>query len=146
MKYGPRGQAVHLAHRVQSAAKRLDVPLLVTDAVRRRTTNRFTSLRVCTSRLQGIDEPQELFTLFPAAEAERLQGDLDRYAVALAAFEEGNLDVAEAHLEALLADGPGTPASFLAQQTAAQRRGALGRRADDLFGSVGDAVIEILSK
>jgi adenylate cyclase len=146
MKYGPRGQAVHLAHRVQSAAKRLDVPLLVTDAVRRRTTNRFTSLRVCTSRLQGIDEPQELFTLFPTAEAERLQADLDRYATALAAFEEGNLDLAEAHLAALLADGPGTPASFLAQQTAAQRRGAWGRRADDLFGSADDAVIEILSK
>ena len=144
MKYGPRGRAVNLAHRVQSAAKHLDVPLLVTDAVRRRVSNRLTALRVCTSKLPGIDEPLDLFTLFPAADAERLQGDLDRYAVALAAYERGDLDLAESELENLLAMGPSTPASFLAQQTAALRRGALGRRSDDLLGSGGDAVIEIL--
>lgn len=144
MKYGPRGRAMNLASRVQTAAKRLDVPLLVTDAVRRRVSSRLTALRVCTARLPGIEEPLELFTLLPAADAERLQGDLDRYAVALAAYERGDLDVAERELEELLAAGPATPAAFLAQQTAALRRGALGRRSDDLLGSAGDAVIEIL--
>jgi hypothetical protein len=131
---------------VQTAAKHLDVPLLVTDSVRRRASSRLTALKVCTARLPGIDEPQELYTLFPAADAERLQGDLDRYAIALAAFEEGDLDLAEQELESLLADGPSTPAAFLSQQTAALRRGGLGRRADDLFASGNDAVIEILSK
>jgi hypothetical protein len=120
------------------------MPLLVTDAVRRRASTRLTALRVCTARLPGIDEPLELFTLFPAADAERLQGDLDRYAVALAAYEQGDLDLAESELQGLLAMGPSTPASFLAQQTAALRRGALGRRSEDLLGSAGDAVIEIL--
>jgi class 3 adenylate cyclase len=144
MKYGPRGRAMNLASRVQTAAKRLDVPLLVTDAVRRRVSSRLTALRVCTARLPGIEEPLELFTLLPAADAERLQGDLDRYAMALAAYERGDLDVAERELEELLAAGPATPAAFLAQQTAALRRGALGRRSDDLLGSAGDAVIEIL--
>jgi len=144
MKYGPRGRAMNLASRVQTAAKRLDVPLLVTDAVRRRVSSRLTALRVCTARLPGIEEPLELFTLFPAADAERLQGDLDRYAMALAAYERGDFDVAEQALEDLLATGPGTPAAFLAQQTAALRRGALGRRSDDLLGSAGDAIIEIL--
>ncbi|BBO35320.1 adenylate/guanylate cyclase domain-containing protein [Lacipirellula parvula] len=146
MKYGPRGRAMNLASRVQTAAKHLDVPLLVTDAVRRRASSRLTALKVCTARLPGIEDPQELFTLFPAADAERLQGDLDRYAIALAAFEEGDLDLAERELESLLSDGPSTPAAFLAQQTAALRRGGLGRRADDLFASGNDAVIEILSK
>ena len=144
MKYGPRGRAMNLASRVQTAAKRLDVPLLVTDAVRRRLSSRLTALRVCTARLPGIEDPLELFTLFPAADAERLQGDLDRYAMALAAYERGDLDFAEQALEDLLAVGPATPAAFLAQQTAALRRGALGRRADDLLGSAGDAVVEIL--
>jgi hypothetical protein len=144
MKYGPRGRAMNLASRVQTAAKRLDVPLLVTDAVRRRVSSRLTALRVCTARLPGIEEPLELFTLFPAADAERLQGDLDRYAMALAAYERGDLDFAEQALEDLLAVGPATPAAFLAQQTAALRRGALGRRSDDLLGSAGDAVVEIL--
>jgi class 3 adenylate cyclase len=144
MKYGPRGRAMNLASRVQTAAKRLDVPLLVTDAVRRRVSSRLTALRVCTARLPGIEEPLELFTLFPAADAERLQGDLDRYAMALAAYERGDLDFAEQAIEDLLAVGPATPAAFLAQQTAALRRGALGRRSDDLLGSAGDAVVEIL--
>jgi adenylate cyclase len=146
MKYGPRGRAVNLAHRVQSATKHLDAPLLVTDAVRRRASSRLTALRVCTSQLPGIDESQDLYTLFPAADAQRLQDDLDRYATALAAYERGDLDVAEEYLDALLDAGPSTPAAFLAQQTAAVRRGALGRRADDLLGSAGDAVIEILLK
>ncbi|MBL9161569.1 MAG: adenylate/guanylate cyclase domain-containing protein [Planctomycetaceae bacterium] len=145
MKYGPRGRAMNLASRVQTAAKRLDVPLLVTDAVRRQASTRLTALRVCTARLPGIEDPVELFTLLPTADAERLQRDLDRYAVALAAYERGDLDEAERELEALLAAGPATPAAFLAQQTAALRRGALGRRADDLLGSSGDAVIEILA-
>jgi adenylate cyclase len=146
MKYGPRGRAVNLASRVQTAAKRLDMPLLVTDAVRRRASTRLTALRVCTARLPGIEDPLELFTLFPAADAERLQGDLDRYAVALAAYERGDLDLAESELQGLLAMGPSTPASFLAQQTAALRRGGLGRRSDDLLGGSADSVIEILAK
>lgn len=145
MKYGPRGSAVNIASRVQSAAKRLDVPLLVTAAVRRRASTRLTALRVCTARLPGIEEPMELFTLFPAADAERLQADLDRYADALGAFERGDLAEAERELTALLAAGPATPASFLAQQTAALRRGAQGRRANDQLASTADAVIEILS-
>lgn len=144
MKYGPRGSAVNIASRVQSAAKRLDVPLLVTAAVRRRASTRLTALRVCTARLPGIEEPMELYTLFPAADAHRLQDDLDQYADALSAFERGDLNTAERELTALLAAGPATPASFLAQQTAALRRGEQGRRANDQLASTADAVIEIL--
>ena len=144
MKYGPRGSAVNIASRVQSAAKRLDVPLLVTAAVRRQASTRLTALRVCTARLPGIEEPMELFTLFPAADADRLQDDLDRYADALGAFERGDLEEAERELTALLAAGPATPASFLAQQTAALRRGEQGRRANDQLASTADAVIDIL--
>jgi adenylate cyclase len=146
IKYGPRGAAVNVASRVQSAARRLDVALLATDAVRRRLSSRFVTLKVCTARLPGIDEPLELVTVFPSTDAERLQGDLERYAEALSAFEEGRLDEAEQQLANLLATGPATPAAFLAQQAAALRQGALGRRASDEFVCTPDAVIEILSK
>ncbi|HEX6960922.1 MAG TPA: adenylate/guanylate cyclase domain-containing protein, partial [Lacipirellula sp.] len=130
-KYGPRGRAVNLASRVQSAAKRLDVSLLATDAVRKRLSSRFVSLKVCTARLPGVDEPIELFTLFPAGDAQPLQSNLEQYAVALEAFERGDLDAAEKLLMDLLAAGPTTPAAFLAQQTAALRKGGLGRREHD---------------
>jgi adenylate cyclase len=146
LKYGPRGSAVNIASRVQAATKHLDVPLLVTDAVRRRLSSRFVTLRACTAKLPGLEQPVELFTAFPATDGARLQDDLSNYADALAAFEGGDLDEAERVLSALLADGPATPAAFLAQQAAALRNSALGRRASDQFGVRDDAVIEILMK
>lgn len=146
LKYGPRGSGVNIASRVQAAAKHLDVPLLATDAVRRQLTDRFATLKVCTARLPGLEEPLELFTLIPAADGPRLRAAMDRYAAALEAFEQGDLDAAEAMLNELLAEGPITPAAFLAQQTAALRQGAQGRRATDQFGCTADAVVEILAK
>jgi adenylate cyclase len=146
LKYGPRGSEVNVASRVQTAAKRLNVSLLVTDAVRQRISSRFVTLRVCTARLPGLDEPLELFTIFPSTDASRLQDELIRYSAALTAFELGDLDAAEEQLIELLEAGPSTPAAFLAQQTAALRQGGLGRRADDEFGCTPDAVIEILAK
>jgi hypothetical protein len=58
----------------------------------------------------------------------------------------GDLEAAERQLSQLLAEGPATPAAFLAEQTAALRQGALGRRTTDQFGCTPDAVIEILAK
>lgn len=146
LKYGPRGVAVNIASRVQSAAKRLDVALLATDAVRKRLSSRFVTLKVCTARLPGLDQPQELFTVFPSTNAEQLQSNLEQYAEALEAFEQGDFGTAEQLLSKLLESGPATPAAFLADQVAALRNGALGRRATDEFGYTPDAVIEILSK
>jgi class 3 adenylate cyclase len=146
LKYGPRGTAVNIASRVQSAAKRLDVALLATNSVRRRLSSRFVTLRVCTARLPGLEQPLELFTVFPSTDALRLQDDLARYADALDAFERGDLTAAEEQLVDLLAAGPATPAAFLAQQTAALRQGGLGRRVSDEFGCTPDAVVEILAK
>jgi adenylate cyclase len=146
LKYGPRGSAVNIASRVQTAAKRLNVSLLATDAVRKRLSSRFVTLKVCTARLPGLDEPLDLFTVFPSTDAPRLQDDLARYAEALDAFERGDLVAAEEQLSELLEAGPSTPAAFLAQQTAALRQGGMGRRATDEFGCTPDAVIEILAK
>lgn len=146
LKYGPRGSGVNVASRVQAAAKHLNVPLLATAAVRRQLTGRFVTLKVCTARLPGLETPQELFTVFPATNGPRLRAAMDRYAAALEAFEQGDLDAAEHVLAELLAAGPTTPAAFLAQQTAALRQGALGRRSTDQFGCTPDAVVEILAK
>jgi adenylate cyclase len=146
LKYGPRGSAVNVASRVQSAAKRLDVSLLATNEVRKRLSSRFVTLKVCTARLPGLNEALELFTVFPSTDAPMLQNDLQQYAEALDAFERGDLATAEQQLSTLLIRGPATPAAFLAQQTAALRQGGLGRRAMDEFGCTPDAVIEILAK
>lgn len=146
LKYGPRGLAVNIASRVQAATRQVDVNVLATDAVRRRLSARFVTLKACTARLPGLEQPVDLFTVFPATDGQRLQEDLEHYAAALAAFEAGDLDQAERVLSELLASGPATPAAFLAQQAAALRQGALGRRSTDQIGRPSDAVIEILAK
>jgi adenylate cyclase len=146
LKYGPRGAAVNVAHRVQLATKALDIPLIVTHAVRRRLSSQFVTLKACTARLPGLEQPLDLFTVLPSTDGARMQSAFDRYAEALAAFEGGDLDSAERLLEKLLADGQATPAAFLAQQTKALRQSALGRRATDQLAYTPDAVIEILAK
>jgi class 3 adenylate cyclase len=146
LKYGPRGVAVNIASRVQSAAKRLNVALLATGAVRKRLSSRFVTLKVCTARLPGLEQPLELFTVLPSTNAEQLQSNLEQYAEALDAFERGDFSAAESQLSELLDAGPSTPAAFLADQVAALRLGGLGRRSTDDFGYTPDAVIEILSK
>ncbi len=146
LKYGPRGSAVNIASRVQAATRQIDVPLLITDAVRRRLSGRFVSLKTCTAKLPGLEQPFDLYAVFPATDGERLQGDLAEYAVALSAFENGDLDEADHVLAALLDNGPATPAAFLAQQATALRQSALGRRSTDQTGRVDDSIIEILAK
>jgi adenylate cyclase len=146
LKYGPRGSNVNIASRVQAATRQIDVPLLATEAVRRRLSSRFVTLRACTAKLPGLEQPMELFTVLPATDCHRLQLDMERYATALSSFEDGDLDTAERILADLIASGPATPAAFLAQQAHSLRQSALGRRATDQFGHTTDAVIEILAK
>ncbi|MBX3426054.1 MAG: adenylate/guanylate cyclase domain-containing protein [Pirellulales bacterium] len=144
-KYGPRGSAMNIASRVQSASKQLDVPLVATAAVRQRLTGEFTTHRLCTARLPGLEQPLELIAVQRAADEQRVRDDIERYAAALAAFERGDLDAAERGLADLIARGASPAARFLAAQAAAVRGNQLGRRAGDTFRP-GDGVVEILSK
>jgi adenylate cyclase len=131
LKYGPRGSNVNLASRVQAATRQLDCSLLVTAATKQQLSNKFFTLRTCTARLPGLEQPVELFAVYPASETSRIKSRLDQYAHALRLYEQGNLIMAEVLLSELVATGVGTPARFLAQQAASQRCAGLGRRASD---------------
>lgn len=145
-KYGPRGLAVHLASRVETAAKYLDIPLLATDATRQQLSSDYFSLRVCRAALPGFLEPYDLYTVYRAARAVQLREKLDDYACALASFEAGRLAEAEQLLEELACQPQIAPAGFLAEHASSIRLGRLGRRATDDLGEGPDAIIEILPK
>ena len=145
-KYGPRGNNMNIASRVQTAGKQLDVPLVITAPVRRRLGSDFVTHRICTAKLPGLEQPIELIAAYHAADDHQLKTDVDAYAAALAAFEGGDLDAAEAQLGKLLARGGAAPAAFLAAQAAAARNNQLGRRAEDTTRPGEGAVIEILCK
>lgn len=62
-KYGPLGNSVNLASRVQGVTKYLKCPVLVTAATRERLGEGILSRRVCTALLQGMAEPVDLFEI-----------------------------------------------------------------------------------
>jgi len=146
LKYGPRGNTVNVASRVQAASKQLQLPLVITAATQAKLSDKFFTLRVCTAKLPGLEQPAELYTAYPASKAVRVKSRLDQYSRALAMFEAGKLEEAEALLSELTSLGQATPAHFLAHYTTAQKNGNLGRRAIDKYASPQGPVIEIHSK
>jgi class 3 adenylate cyclase len=146
LKYGPRGSNVNIASRVQAATRELETSLLVTAATKRRLSPKFFTLRTCTARLPGLEQPVELFTVFPTCEAREVKSRLDQYAHALRHFEHGDLIMAEVLLKELVAAGPITPARFLAQQAAIQRGSEFGRRSSDRQMTDHGPIIEIHEK
>lgn len=146
LKYGPRGNTVNVASRVQAASKELQLPLVITAATQTKLTNKFFTLRTCTAKLPGLEQPIELFTVYPAAEAKQVKSRLDQYAQALQLYEIGDFEAAEHLLSQLVKLGQATPAHFLAHHTAAQISGNQGRRAVDKYAAGQGSVIEILGK
>lgn len=146
LKYGPRGSNVNLASRVQAATRQLEASLLITAATQRQLSNKFFTMRTCTARLPGLEQPVELFTVYPSCEASEIKSRLEQYAHALKLFENGDLIMAEVLLSELVAAGPTTPARFLAQQAADQRLAEVGRRASDRAAIEHGAIVEIHEK
>jgi adenylate cyclase len=62
-KYGPLGNTVNLASRVQGATKYLRSNLLITDQVRKQLGPEFDWRRVCKVRVINIEEPVSLYEL-----------------------------------------------------------------------------------
>ena len=108
-KYGPLGNGVNLASRVQGATKYLRVNTLITGATRRLLDDSFRVRRLCSVAVVNIAEPVELFEL-DCTDASRCGELFSRYEEALAAFEAGNFSNAARILGGLLDgfpnDGP----------------------------------------
>ena len=111
-KYGPLGNGVNLASRVQGATKYLKVPAIVTGSTRRELDDSFLTRRLCRVRVVNIVEPVELHELDCNAEP----GARERFAEyeeALAAFDAGNFSTAAKILGNLLGAWPGDGPSLV---------------------------------
>src|SRR5262249_22323721 len=62
-KYGPLGNTVNLASRVQGATKYLKARLLITQATRNKLDAGFSTRRLCRVRVVNIQEPVVLYEL-----------------------------------------------------------------------------------
>ncbi|MGB0066812.1 MAG: adenylate/guanylate cyclase domain-containing protein [Isosphaeraceae bacterium] len=63
LQYGPLGNTVNLASRVEGATKQLGVPLLITGTTRALIGDSFPTRRLCRVRVVGIDAPTDLHEL-----------------------------------------------------------------------------------
>jgi adenylate cyclase len=117
-KYGPLGNTVNLASRVQGATKYLRSPILVTGSTHVQLAAGFLTRRLCQVRVVNIVEPVELFELAAADQAgwsELKQG----YESALAAFERRDFRRAAHLVSGLLERWPDDGPSLLLLSRAA---------------------------
>ena len=111
-KYGPLGNTVNLASRVQGATKYVRSRILVTDATRSRRGSGFASRRVCQVRVVNIAEPVVLHELGRTDDAG--WGELQQaYEGALSAFENRDFHQAAHLLAGLLQTRPDDGPSLL---------------------------------
>jgi adenylate cyclase len=104
-KFGPLGNPVNLASRVQGATKYLGTNLLVTENTFRQLRGQFVTRRLCTVRVVNIERPVDLHEVLAGESSEF--GTLKRqYERALEEFENQQFRVAASVLGQLLVDYP----------------------------------------
>lgn len=120
-KYGPLGNTVNLASRVQGATKHLKCRCLITGATQARLDESFPTRRLCQVRVVNIVEPVALYELV-RSDQEGWPGAKVEYEQALAAFEAGNFDEAAHILSAWRAQQPKDAPALLLLYRAVQRQ------------------------
>jgi adenylate cyclase len=107
LKYGPLGNTVNLASRVEGATKQLGVPVLITGATHSKLGESFATRRLCAVRVVGIEAPVVLFELHGETDQPRWASARDAYEIALSHYERGQFSEACRALFPLLdgADG-----------------------------------------
>ncbi len=117
-KYGPLGNTVNLASRVQGATKYLRSPILVTGSTHSQLAADFLSRRLCQVRVVNIVEPVELYELAASDQSGWTELKLG-YETALAAFERRDFRLAAQKLSGLLEKWPDDGPSLLLLSRAA---------------------------
>ena len=104
-KYGPLGNTVNLASRVQGATKYLKTKVLITGTTQARLDPSFLTRRLCQVRVVNIAEPVDLYELLPEGHPglPRVKED---YEQALAEFERKNFLIAARALGNLRGEYP----------------------------------------
>lgn len=105
IKYGPLGDTVNVASRVQGATKYLHSSVLITQSTASRIDSRLRGRRVCSVKVQNIREPVHLFELAICNSSQPSQSCTE-YEEALAAFESENHPGAQTILARLLLQDP----------------------------------------
>jgi adenylate cyclase len=113
-KYGPQGNTVSLASRVQGATKYLKVNMLVTGDTQAQLKAGFAWRRLCRVRVVNIAQPVDLYEMVEP-DAPGWPARKEQYENALAKFEAKDFQEAASILSRLLADYPADGPSLVLQ-------------------------------
>jgi len=111
-KYGPLGNTVNLASRVQGASKYLRSSILITRDTRRQIPRDMAVRRLCNVRVNNIERAVELFELVTESTPKTRARDVT-YEEALKAFESGEFSLAVKKLARMLVSQPDDGPSLL---------------------------------
>lgn len=110
LKYGPRGNAVHIASRVENATKHFSVPLLITASTAAELGAEVPVRRILTTTLPGMDASIELFQPLRTTLSEEEVELHHSYSRSLKLYEQGKFAAAreflDSHTTLLERDGP----------------------------------------
>jgi adenylate cyclase len=111
-KYGPLGNDVNLASRVQGATKYLRSPLLIAATTAEKLGDEFSIRRLCKVKVVNIQQPIDIYEIVdqPDDEWEQLR---EQYEQALDSFEEADFSSAAQTLGALALNYPNDGPSVL---------------------------------
>lgn len=91
-KYGPLGDTVNRASRVQGLTKHLRVPILITESTRSRLTDPIGCRRIGKAKAVNMDEPIELYEL--QGEGSNKSTTVEVFNLAIGKLEAGDLEAA----------------------------------------------------
>lgn len=112
LKYGPRGHTVNVSSRIESATRRLGIPILLGEATQGCLPSSYRTRRLCRARLRNVSEPIALFEFRGDAAEDDWRAAAMQYEFALKQFEQREYDSACSLLSELTAlpewksDGP----------------------------------------
>jgi adenylate cyclase len=92
LKYGPRGHTVNVSSRIESATRRLQIPILLGGATQRCLPETFWTRRLCQARLRNVNEPVTLFELHSDDAGSDWRHAAGQYEIALERFEQRDYD------------------------------------------------------
>jgi adenylate cyclase len=111
-KYGPLGNSVNVASRVQGATKYLQTGLIVTGSTWQQLGPQFATRRLCKARVVNIEQPIDLYEVYPG-DADQDRAHKRRYEEALEKYESQEFRLAASILGNLLVECPRDGASLM---------------------------------
>ncbi len=90
LKYGPQGNTVNIASRIEGMTQEVGCPLIVSSATADRIAVAMAVRKIYRTQLKGIQQPIDLFEVIPAGRNQLPTDHDQKYSAALAAFESGD--------------------------------------------------------